>query len=133
VKPYRWRLSSGATLLEIPVTTIPIVRTPFHLSYLLYLSRISMSLASAYLRTALLLCRVTRTEPSFLLHPLDLIGPEQAPALSFFPGMDLSSRHKLDLFRHVLGEIARRFNPVPLGEHARRLLARDLAVREAPA
>ena len=41
IKPYRWHLPSGRSLLEIPVSTIPIVKTPFHLSYLLYLSRFS--------------------------------------------------------------------------------------------
>jgi hypothetical protein len=35
VKPYRWKLRNNQNILEIPVTTIPIVKIPFHLSYLL--------------------------------------------------------------------------------------------------
>ena len=133
VRPYLWQLASGRRLLEIPVTTIPIVKTPFHLSYLLYLSRHSILLMTLYLRTALFLCRATRTEPSFLLHPLDLLGPEQAPGLAFFPGMELGAAHKREVFRRVLGEIGRRFTPVTMGEHARRALRRTLPTRAAGA
>lgn len=129
VKPYLWRLASGRNLLEIPVTTIPIVKTPFHLSYLLWLSRFSRLLMVLYLRTALRMCRLTGTEPSFLLHPLDLLGAEQVPQLAFFPGMDLGAAHKLDVFRRVLGEIGRRFTTVNMSEHARRLLERRLPTR----
>ena len=81
VAPYKWRLPSGRSLLEIPVTTIPIIKTPFHLSYLLYLSRYSGTAMMAYLRTAIASCRLMGVEPSFLLHPLDLLGGDQAPAL----------------------------------------------------
>ena len=59
------------------------------MSYLLYLSRFSSGLMFAYLRGAIQACRLTRVQPSFLLHPLDLLGAEQAPGLSFFPAMDL--------------------------------------------
>jgi peptidoglycan/xylan/chitin deacetylase (PgdA/CDA1 family) len=52
VKPYLWGLGSNEKLLEIPVTTIPFIKTPFHLSYLLYLSRFSRKLMSSYLTVA---------------------------------------------------------------------------------
>ncbi|HTY16828.1 MAG TPA: polysaccharide deacetylase family protein, partial [Myxococcota bacterium] len=38
--PYRWRLAEG-TLLEIPVTTLPGLRLPIHISYVLYLASFS--------------------------------------------------------------------------------------------
>jgi len=129
VRPYLWSLGSGKRILEIPVTTMPVVKTPFHLSYLLYLSRFSMLVMSLYLKTALRLCRLTRTEPSFLLHPLDLIGPDRAPALAFFPGMDLDAAHKRRVFDRVLRELRRSFTLVPLGEHARRAASGPLPVR----
>ena len=31
--PYRWQLAEGRSLLEIPVTTMPVTRLPFHMSY----------------------------------------------------------------------------------------------------
>ena len=124
VKPYRWRLPDVRTLLEIPVTTIPVVKTPFHFSYLLYLSRISSFLASAYLKLAITACRLTRTEPSFLLHPLDLLGGDQVPQLSFFPGMDVTGKKKIELFHRILGLLGKHYTLVPMSVHARSLLAR---------
>lgn len=118
VKPYYWTLEDGGRLLEIPVTTIPVVKTPFHMSYLLYLSRYSEWLMDFYLATALRLCRLTRTEPSFLLHPLDVLGSEDVPQLAFFPGMDIPRERKLRLFRKVLERIKRDFRLVPMGQHA---------------
>jgi peptidoglycan/xylan/chitin deacetylase (PgdA/CDA1 family) len=128
IEPYRWELSSGRRLLEIPVTTMPGVRAPFHLSYLLYLSRFSEPLAIAYLRTALVLCRATGTSPSFLLHPLDLLGSDQAPALRFFPGMELPGSHKRRFFVRVLGVLAEHYRLVPMSVHAHAILGRPVAV-----
>jgi hypothetical protein len=131
-RAYRWSLPSGRTLLEIPVTTIPVIKMPFHLSYLLYLSRVSEAAMDAYLRTALTLCRLTGTEPSFLLHPLDLLGADQAPALRFFPGMDLSGARKLAIFRRVMGVLAEHYRLVDMETHARAILAgRTLSLRPA--
>ena len=129
MKPYRWSLGADRTLLEIPVTTIPGIKTPFHLSYLLYLSRFSFGLMAAYLATALRLCRLTGTEPSFLLHPLDVLGGEQVPELAFFPGMDLDAERKLRVLRHAIDRLRRHFDLVPMGEHARRIGSRELALR----
>ena len=76
IRPYRWRLGAEVPdggLLEIPVTTMPVFRVPFHLSYILYLSAFSPALALVYFRMALMLCRATGTPPSLLLHPLDFM------------------------------------------------------------
>jgi hypothetical protein len=124
LEPYLWRISSKQSLLEIPVTTMPIFRTPFHLSYLLYLSRFSRQLAILYLNAALLLCRLTRTEPSFLLHPLDLLGGDLVSRLAFFPGMDLSTAEKARFFSDVITRLCRAFQVFPLGEYAQAVLRR---------
>lgn len=129
VRPYRWALSGGRQLLEIPVTTMPVFKVPFHVSYLLYLARFSTALMSAYLVTALAMCKLTRTEPSILLHPLDLLGGDQVPELRFFPGMDLPAERKTRLFVTIMERLARGFELVPMGEHARRLAQRPLPIR----
>lgn len=118
VKPYRWQLPNGSALLELPVTTIPGIKVPFHLSYLLYLSRISLTLMLLYLKMALSLCRLTLTEPSFLLHPLDFLGADQVPELAFFPGMRASTAQKREIFRHVVRELERHFILVDMTTHA---------------
>ena len=122
IKPYRWHLPSGRRLLEIPVSTIPIVKTPFHMSYLLYLSRYSPFLMGLYLNLAISLCKLNGVSPSYLLHPLDLIGSDRLTELSFFPGMDLSSEHKARVFLKVIKTLARHFKLVNMSTHAHWLL-----------
>ena len=60
VRPFQWRLKGGR-LLEIPVTTLPGLKLPMHLSYLIYLAKFSRVAARAYLRFALAACRLTGT------------------------------------------------------------------------
>lgn len=126
VRPYLWQISQGRRMLEIPVTTLPVVKTPFHLSYLLYLSRFSPLLMQCYLQTAILMCKITGTSPSFLLHPLDLIGGDQLSSLAFFPGMDLSSARKLEIFHMVIAALKRHFRLVNMSRHAHALLQSHL-------
>jgi len=128
--PYRWRLAEG-TLLEIPVTTLPGLRVPIHLSYVLYLATFSTALARAYFATALRLCRATDTEPSILLHPLDFLGAEDAPSLGFFPAMQRAAAPKLGLVEECLGRMQSLFEVISLREHARAAAARpELRVLE---
>ncbi|MEW5917017.1 MAG: polysaccharide deacetylase family protein, partial [Gemmatimonadota bacterium] len=129
IDPYRWRLTGERTLLEIPVTTIPLVRTPFHLSYLLYIAGRSEAAALGYLRMALALCRLTRVEPSILLHPLDFLGGDEEPRLAFFPAMQMSGARKRDVARRLLSEITQTFDVQSLDTYARALVARNLPTR----
>ena len=127
LRAFEWQTPLG-TIMEVPVSTIPLFRVPFHLSYILWLSGFSKPLAIAYLKFALDMCRLRRVEPSFLLHPLDFIGREDAPPdLAFFPGMQLSRAHKLEIAERFIGLYQEHFEVVPLGEHVRRIRARGRA------
>ena len=117
LRPYRWRLAEG-TLLEIPVTTLPVLRLLIHLSYVLYLSVFSPLLARAYFETALRVCRWAGVEPSILLHPLDFLGAEDVPSLGFFPAMRLSAVQKLERVEHCLERMQALYDVRSLGEHA---------------
>jgi len=121
LKPYRWRTASAA-LLEIPVTTMPVLRLPIHVSYLLYLGRFSAQAAYGYFRTALRLCRWTGTQPSLLLHPLDFLGCDDTSDLAFFPGMGMTAQRKVALVSRFLGMYAARFRVVTMQEHAREIM-----------
>lgn len=120
VKPYRWQIGRD-TLVEIPVTTMPILRLPIHFSYLLYLSVYGLALARWYFRAALAQCRATGTQPSLLLHPLDFISAEEEPDLSFFPAMKLPSEKKLDMLSDLLELLAAEYTMVTMQQHARHL------------
>lgn len=103
-------------IAEIPVTTMPGLRIPIHISYVLYLASISTRLAKSYFRTAIHLCRVTRTEPSILLHPLDFIDERECPALRFFPAMAMPVKTKLEIVHDALAALNESFTVVPLIE-----------------
>jgi peptidoglycan-N-acetylglucosamine deacetylase len=125
VKPYLWRLDSGRTLLEIPVTTIPVMKIPFHLSYLIYLSQFSLKLMITYLKTAIALCRATGSGISFLLHPLDFLDAKQVPELAFFPGMNMEKEQKMQLFVMVVDMLARHFSLKNMSSYARSYLMKN--------
>jgi peptidoglycan/xylan/chitin deacetylase (PgdA/CDA1 family) len=123
LRPYRWRVGD-ATLLEIPVTTFPGLRTPIHMSYVLYLSSFSARLAEAYFAAALRLCRAAGIEPSILLHPLDLLGAEDAPRLRFFPGMGLPAAAKIERVERCLDRLEASFEVCSVAAHAERAARR---------
>lgn len=116
IRPYRWQLE-GRSLVELPVTTMPLFRLPFHFSYLLFIAERSYRLADAYLWLALHLCRLLRVQPSLLLHPLDFLGPDEAPGLGFFPGMGTPVEIKLRRLSRFVDAVIRQFDPRPLGEY----------------
>jgi len=117
LKPWLWSTAS-VSVVEIPVSTIPIVRTPFHLSYLVWLRSYSNAAARWYLRMALGLCRMSGVLPSFLLHPLDFLGPNEAHELRFFPGMSQSLETKLELAEFAIRSLAQRYRILPMEEFA---------------
>ncbi len=120
IRPYHWTMPAGK-LLEIPVTTMPLCRVPFHVSYVLYLSTYSPRLARTYFRTALALCRCAGVEPSLLLHPLDFLGGDEISELRFFPAMNLPGALKRERVARYIGDLARQFEIVDMGTHAERL------------
>jgi peptidoglycan-N-acetylglucosamine deacetylase len=134
IKPYRWdQDGQGQGLLEIPVTTMPFFKVPIHVSYVLYLSQISPALARAYFRAALRLCRLTGTEPSILLHPLDFMGKDDDGDLAFFPAMGMVSGTKLEVVSRALEAMAREFEVVNMDKHARAIAERPGLARRDPA
>jgi hypothetical protein len=131
LKPYRWQIGDK-TLIEIPVTTMPLFKAPIHVSYVVYLGCYSVALAKAYFRTALTFCSLTRTPLSLLLHPLDFMGEDDIPELRFFPGMNMKSEKKLEIVRYVLETMTEKFEVVNMRRHAEAIEAeKNLSFRDA--
>ena len=123
LKPFTWIFKNEKQLMEIPVTTMPVLKLPFHQSYLLYISGVSMGLMKAYLRFAIFMCKLTKTPPSYLLHPLDLVGDDVVPQLSFFPGMNIKSQKKMKVFEIAISMLKKHFDVLPMGQFANKLPA----------
>jgi peptidoglycan/xylan/chitin deacetylase (PgdA/CDA1 family) len=124
VVPYRWRLPSGRSLLELPATTVPGLQTPLHLGHLLELAGVSDRLMDAYLRSALLAFRAAGREPQLVVRPLDLLGGDQSRKLASLPGMDVPGARKAALFGRVLRAVGQRFEFATMAAHARAVLDR---------
>jgi peptidoglycan/xylan/chitin deacetylase (PgdA/CDA1 family) len=117
LRPYAWEID-GRSMLEIPVTTFPVLKVPIHFSYVLWLATWSPAVALAYFRSALRACRAAEIGPSLLLHPLDLLDVTDAPALAFFPAMGMPREKKTAVLTAALRSFQATFNVVPLEGHA---------------
>jgi peptidoglycan-N-acetylglucosamine deacetylase len=119
LKPYRLKTEAG-TLIEIPVTTMPLIKIPIHVSYVLYLSVFSPPIAKLYFRFAIAMCKLTGVQLSLLLHPLDFMGhDDNIPEIAFFPAMNLSVSRKLKFMRYIFKTLNEQFTIVTMEQHAR--------------
>lgn len=105
-------------LIEVPVTTMPLLRLPVHTTYLMFLAQKSEGLARFYWDTAVTLCRLRRVAPSLLLHPTDFLDATDVPQMSFFPGMKLAAQKKIALVDHTVRSLQRHWQVGTMGEHA---------------
>ena len=128
LKPYEWRVGEKA-LTEIPVTTMPIFKTPIHTSYVVYLSTFSKFAARNYWKTALKMCKMMGVQPSLLLHPLDFLSGKDAKELEFFPAMNLAIEEKLEFVSEILEVYAKEFDVVNMREHANSVRQNELVAR----
>jgi len=117
LRTYEWDLGDRS-LIEVPVTTFPILKIPIHFSYILYIATLVPWLALPYFRAALLACRALRIAPSLLLHPLDFLDGTDVETLAFFPAMQMPKARKLDILTRALALYRNLFDVVPVGEHA---------------
>lgn len=109
------QLQNGS-ITEIPVTTFPLLRVPIHVSYVLYAATISPAAALAYFRAALSACKLTRTEPSILLHPLDFLSGDECRELAFFPAMSMNPEIKRRVVTESIEALAAGFDVRPMIE-----------------
>ncbi len=130
LKPYKWQIGEKS-LVEIPVTTLPIFKTPIHASYVIYLSTFSKALARTYWNTAVQMCKMTGTQLSLLLHPLDFLSGEDAPELKFFPAMNLPVEEKLEFVGEILGMLGEKFDIVSMRQHADSVKNSEMSVRSS--
>lgn len=124
LKPHFSKLSDQSEILEMPVTTFPVIRLPIHLSYLMYLCLFSPSLALFYLRSALFFCSLFKVPPNFLVHPTDLMGSDRLRGMEFFPGMQIPTDQKRRVFIRVVELIGKRFKLVPMKEKSEEIYAK---------
>ena len=129
LKPYKWKVGEKE-LTEIPVTTLPIFKTPIHASYVVYLSTFSKFAARNYWKTSLKMCKMFGVQPSLLLHPLDFLSGEDVKELEFFPAMNLAIEEKLEFVSEILEIYAKEFDVVDMKTHANSVTQDNLEKRK---
>lgn len=117
LQPFQWKFDEGE-LTEIPVTTMPFIKSPIHASYILYLAQFSESTARCYWKLALRMCRLSGIAPSLLLHPLDFMGCDDDQDLAFFPAMNRPAEPKTELVGWMIDEMKRWWDVRPMKDHA---------------
>lgn len=132
LRPYCWSLKEG-DLMEMPVSTLPFLRLPFHGTYLNYLADFSPALARRYFTTALWLCKLRSVPPSFLLHASDLLGRDDAVPLSYLPGMKRTAAEKSEFMSQILRTYSQTFDVNPIGAFVDDLKRGQSLPRLAPA
>jgi hypothetical protein len=128
IHPFLWT-DGDRELLEIPVTTMPIFKVPIHGSYVLFLAGYSKVLAKTYFWMAMKLCRLLGVQPSLLLHPLDFLGRDDEPELSFFPAMNQLATDKMEIMASCVDMLMKNFHPLTMAEHAKAISSRKLSRR----
>lgn len=128
LKPYKWQIGEKS-LIEIPVTTLPVFKTPIHFSYLLYLATFSELAAKTYFKTALRFCVLNNLAPSLLLHPLDFLDGRDAAELKFFPAMNMPAEIKMELVSGFLADFEKHYALRNVREHANEQSANNLPTK----
>jgi peptidoglycan-N-acetylglucosamine deacetylase len=124
LKPFAYQ-HQQQKLVEIPVTTMPLLKAPIHLSYVLYLAQYSRAIAKAYFSQSITMCRLAGIEPSLLFHPLDFLGGDEDSDLAFFPGMKLTSAQKIKVVEDVVEVMQKYYRIVTMREHAQKVIAQN--------
>ena len=122
---FHWR---GKNLVEVPVTTMPLLKLPIHGSYLLFLGQFSATIAKFYFWMAMKLCRLMSVEPHFLLHPLDFMGYEDDQDLLFFPGMNQQREKKLELLTECMEILQDNFEVLTMHDHVQQIRNQEMPV-----
>jgi len=124
LKPFSWRYGESS-LIELPVSTMPLLRLPIHFTYINFLADISPVLAKVYFKLWLALCRARDLPPSLLLHATDFIGCDDNFELGMMPGMKRSAREKIALMAELLSSCATNTDLMPLNEFAEMLSSEE--------
>lgn len=110
---YAWDLA-GATLIEVPVTTLPGLRIPIHATYLQHLADSSTFAARAFAFTLVEWCRRARVAPHYLLHATDFIGCDDGFDSAFLPGMRRRWQAKVALLDLLVDRLRASFELMPI-------------------
>ena len=87
---------------------------------------------NAYLSFAIFMFKITGSQPSYLLHPLDLISGDKVPQLAFFPGMNIPTERKIEVFKYVIQKLKQNFEILPMLQFADKCANKKIKITNLP-
>jgi peptidoglycan/xylan/chitin deacetylase (PgdA/CDA1 family) len=111
-------------IYEIPVSTMPLLRLPFHGSYVMIFSRLSVKMGLRYWRTGFNWYRRRKYPYVFVIHPLELTAVTRDHRLKAQIGYDTPIELKLSLYREVFSTLTKKSEMVSTACFVRRFFDR---------
>lgn len=115
------RSSDKRNIYEIPVSTMPIVRLPFHGSYVMVLSKLSPRMALCYWMLGFKWHLQKKQPYTFVIHPLELTCMAHDDRLAAQIGYDIKIEEKTKIYREIFA-VLQNNTEVVTTEHFVRLL-----------
>jgi hypothetical protein len=101
---------------ELPITTMPLLRFPFHASFTLAASRFGLGMG--LFRTGYALHAATRAPLNFVFHTNELCDPFYDRSIRRQFGLSLPLDRKIRLCKNILEKITRDFTVIPSSSFA---------------
>lgn len=92
-------------IYEIPVSTMPIVRLPFHGSYVMVLSKLSLRMALCYWMAGFKWHLQKKQPYTFVIHPLELTCMAHDYRLTAQIGYDVEIEKKMRVYREIFAQL----------------------------
>ena len=112
-------LPPGAKLLEFPISTFPVIRSPVHMTYVNFIADLGNKIGELYFQTALKTMRISSLPFTLLLHATDFLGSDDGLQLGFLPGMKGTVDKKLMRLERLIGSFVQNYHVDSLEHHAK--------------
>jgi hypothetical protein len=100
---------NGGSLIEAPVSTLPVVRAPMHSTFVLSAGQWLFDLGFG-------IYRARRAPVNYLLHAADVLDQVEDPALRSYHFLTQSWEAKRPLYEHILAALTTTYRIVPTAE-----------------
>jgi peptidoglycan/xylan/chitin deacetylase (PgdA/CDA1 family) len=117
------RSSEKRDIYEIPVSTMPIVRLPFHGSYVMVLSKLSPRMALLYWKAGFKWYLQQNRPYTFVIHPLELTSIACDARLTAQIGYNVKNVEKLKIYREIFATLKNDTEAITTEHFVRKLRA----------
>jgi len=103
--PFRKNMQRG--IIEVPVSTAPIIRTPYHASFVIAAHNFNMGPSVFY--AGFFLTRLKRLPLNYVFHAAELADSNHDSRLSYFQGLKIPLKKRYEMMSLILKNITEKF------------------------